>query len=84
MIKSLITVPGAELVLPKSYCCYLSWQGRCSLLPISPGLTDIYIEALRRCLGFVTEASGMELMACSRGRGCKDSDKCSKADSTIS
>lgn len=49
MIKALIAVPGAESVLPKGYCCYLSWWGRWSLLPISPESLwpeDIYREAV--------------------------------------
>jgi len=69
MIKALRTVPGAGLVLPEGPCCQLSQQGRCRQLPINPGLTDIHREALRSHLVCVIEASGLGVVACSRGGG---------------
>lgn len=77
MIKALVTVPGAELALPK---CDLSepaqqveWASGRSRASGPEGYIFRTLERPSHCMVFVTGTSLLELVAPSRGRGSKDS-----------
>lgn len=76
MIKALVTVPGAELAATSDLsepAQQVEWASRRSGASGPEGYIFRTLERPSHCLVFVTEASLMELVAPSRGRGSEDS-----------
>lgn len=88
MIKALVTVPGAELAATSDLsepAQQVEWASGRSGASGPEGYIFRTLERPSHCLVFVTEASLMELVAPSRGRGLKiQASRPSKAYSTVS